>query len=317
MNGELKYEVAFSFLQDDEQLALEIANRVRDRVSVGVFVYSERQEELVGTDGVDAFSRIFGEESRIVVVLFREGWGQTPWTRTEENAIRARGFKEGHEFVLLVKPDAANPPVWLPPTRIYLGFDRYGIDGVASVIEARVQATGGTVHGESVADYAARISRDLDFERERRAFLASDRDVDSAKREVEVLFGEINRLGEQVNQTGSRIQVTFERSSVDFCRVSTINARFGVTWRLRWGNNLEGAGLTFILSEGGEFHNGYTFEEPSYQERLSYDVDLDRAGAVGWRESESERRFLTSVQLAEFWTKRLLAREHGLAQRQS
>jgi len=53
MNGEFKYEVAFSFLQDDEQLALEIANRVRDRVSVGVFLYSERQDELVGTDGVE------------------------------------------------------------------------------------------------------------------------------------------------------------------------------------------------------------------------------------------------------------------------
>ena len=93
MNGEFKYEVAFSFLQDDEQLALEIADRIRDRVSVGVFVYSERQEELVGTDGVDTFSRIFGEESRIVVVVYREGWGQTRWTRVEETAIRTRGFQ--------------------------------------------------------------------------------------------------------------------------------------------------------------------------------------------------------------------------------
>lgn len=62
MSGEFKYEGAFSFLQDDEQLALEIADRVRDRVSVGVFIYSERQDELVGTDGVEAFSRSFGEE---------------------------------------------------------------------------------------------------------------------------------------------------------------------------------------------------------------------------------------------------------------
>ena len=51
MNGEFKYEVAFSFLQDDEQLALEIADRIQDGVSVGVFVYSERQPELVGNDG--------------------------------------------------------------------------------------------------------------------------------------------------------------------------------------------------------------------------------------------------------------------------
>ena len=73
MNGEFKYEVAFSFLQDDEQLALEIADRIRDRVSIGVFVYSERQDELVGTDGVDSFSTIFAEEARIVVILYREG----------------------------------------------------------------------------------------------------------------------------------------------------------------------------------------------------------------------------------------------------
>lgn len=56
MNTEYKYEVALSFLQNDE-LALEIADRIRDRVSVGVFVYSERQDELVGTDGVDSFSK--------------------------------------------------------------------------------------------------------------------------------------------------------------------------------------------------------------------------------------------------------------------
>ncbi len=106
-----KYEVAFSFLQDDEQLALEIADRIRDRVSVKVFVYSERQDELVGTDGVDVFSRVFGEESRIVPVLCRQGWGETKWTRVEENAIRARGFEEGHDFVLLVKLDATDVPV--------------------------------------------------------------------------------------------------------------------------------------------------------------------------------------------------------------
>jgi len=120
-----------------------------------------------------ASPKVFAEESRIVVVLYREGWGQTKWTRVEENAIRTRGFNEGHEFVLLVKLDAAKPPVWLPPTRIYLGFERYGIDGVASAVETRVQASGGEVHTESVGEYAARVTRDLDFETQRRHFLNS------------------------------------------------------------------------------------------------------------------------------------------------
>jgi hypothetical protein len=132
MNDEFKYEVAFSFLQDDEQLALEIADRIRDRVTVSFFIYSERQNELAGTDGVEKFSRIFGKEARVVVILYREGWGQTKWTRVEETAIRTRGFNEGHEFALLVKLDSTNPPIWLPPTRLYLGFERYRIDGVAS-----------------------------------------------------------------------------------------------------------------------------------------------------------------------------------------
>lgn len=117
MRDEFKYEVAFSFLQDDEQLALEIAGRIRERVSIALFIYSERQNELAGTDGVEKFSRVFGEESRVVVILFREGWGQTKWTRVEETAIRTGGFNEGHEFALLVKLDSANPPIWLPPTR--------------------------------------------------------------------------------------------------------------------------------------------------------------------------------------------------------
>jgi hypothetical protein len=222
MNSDYKYEVAFSFLQDDEQLALEIANRIRDRVSVGVFVYSERQEQLVGTDGVDSFSKVFGEESRIAVVLHREGWGQTKWTRVEENAIRARGFEQGHEFVLLVKLDSASAPVWLPPTRIYLGFDRYGIDGVASVIEARVQAAGGVVHAESIANYAARISHDLNFENKRRQFLSSETGVEIARSEVVALFGELKRLAEQVNNS-SEIQLAFHHPSFEFCRLSTTN----------------------------------------------------------------------------------------------
>lgn len=316
MNDEYKYEVAFSFLQDDEQLALEIANRIRDRVSVGVFVYSERQDELVGTDGVDSFSRVFGEESRIVVILYREGWGQTKWTRVEENAIRARGFEQGHEFVLLVKLDPANAPVWLPRTRIYLGFDRYGIDGVASVIEARVQAVGGIVHIESIANYAARISHDLNFESKRRQFLSSDTGVETARTEVVVLFGELERLAQQVNN-GSEIQLAFHHPSFDFCRLSTRNARFGVTWHQQWANSLEYAGLTFILSDGGSFYGPYTIKEPDYKQELSYSVDLDRGGHVGWRESEGEKRLLTTTSLAETWLKLLLEREHRRAERKS
>src|SRR3954470_21148933 len=122
MRDDFKYDVGFSFIQKDEQLALQIADRIRDRVSV--FVYSERQEVFAGTDGVDQHARIYEDEARVVVILHRENWGQTDWTRVEETAIRNRGFKEGYDFLIFVPLDASAKPKWLPKTRIWVGFER-------------------------------------------------------------------------------------------------------------------------------------------------------------------------------------------------
>ena len=84
-----KYDVAFSFLADDEKLAREMNDRMP---SASRFLYADRQGDLVGGDGEVLLNKAFGSESRIVVVLYRDGWGQTPWIRVEETAIRNRGF---------------------------------------------------------------------------------------------------------------------------------------------------------------------------------------------------------------------------------
>ncbi len=248
MNEDYKYEVAFSFLQEDEQLALEIADRIRDRLNVGIFVYSERQDELAGTDGVEKFSKIFAEESRIVMILYREGWGQTRWTRVEETAIRTRGFDEGHEFVLLVNLDATSPPRWLPPTRLYLGFERYGIDGIVSAIESRVQGAGGTIVGVSAVDHAAKIARNLSFNDERTAWLDSEKAVNDADLEVETLINEFERITREVNKHVKEIQIVFGRPEASFCSLSIKGVSLGVTWHRTFANNLNRSGLGIILS---------------------------------------------------------------------
>lgn len=144
MSDDFKYEVAFSFLQDDEPLALEIADRLRDRVKV--FIYSENQKELIGRDGIDQFTSVFREEARVVIILYREDWGQTKWTRIEETAIKNRFPDEGYDFLLIAPLDSPiKLPKWYPPAWIWADVRRYGVDGVASVIENRVQAIGGSV----------------------------------------------------------------------------------------------------------------------------------------------------------------------------
>jgi hypothetical protein len=60
-----------------------------------------------GADGVDAFTRVFRTEARTVVVLHRTRWGQTKWTRVEENAIKSRGFEstDGFDFLIMAPLD--------------------------------------------------------------------------------------------------------------------------------------------------------------------------------------------------------------------
>ena len=50
-----KYDVAISFLAQDEPLAVQLADALRDRMTV--FVYSEQQKELVGKDGLEEGQR--------------------------------------------------------------------------------------------------------------------------------------------------------------------------------------------------------------------------------------------------------------------
>lgn len=73
-----KFDVAFSFVAKDEDLATGINDLLQDRLST--FLYSKQQEGLVGTDGEQTFSDVFGKQARVVVVLYRKEWGQTRWT---------------------------------------------------------------------------------------------------------------------------------------------------------------------------------------------------------------------------------------------
>jgi hypothetical protein len=89
-----KYDVAFSFAGEDEAIANALDTRIRDRLVT--FLYSERQKELGGTDGIESFSRAFRLESRLVVIIYSDKWSKNRWTKIEESAIKER-FLEGGE----------------------------------------------------------------------------------------------------------------------------------------------------------------------------------------------------------------------------
>ena len=66
-DGKFKYDVAISFLAEDEVIAVELSELLSEQFSV--FVYSKKQEELAGKDGDEAFREVYLREARAVVVL--------------------------------------------------------------------------------------------------------------------------------------------------------------------------------------------------------------------------------------------------------
>ena len=302
-----EYDVAFSFLAEDEELATELNDLLSDRLST--FLYSREQGVLAGTDGERTLDRVFGEDSRIVVVLHRENWGSTPWTRIEETAIRNRAYNEGYDFVVFIPlGESASLPEWLPKTRIWVGIERWGLTGAASVVEARVQEQGGSPKAESTVELARRLERDLEGEQSRQSFLRSQAGVDAAREELDTLFGELDRLATEVNDAVSSGGVRTDRDHRGREYLVAVSG-LGVTiaWSQQWANSLEHSSLYVRYWDGVISLRGHNFDgEPEQIRERDYDLDRSRSGTVGWRALRGEKRLLSSKELAAEIMKELL-----------
>lgn len=137
-----KYDVAISFLTSDESIAAAIYEKLSE--SLQVFFYPRKQEELAGTDGLESMRLPFLDGSRVVVVLYREPWGKTPWTRVEETAIKDGCLAQGWQLLFFIALDHESTlPVWLPQHKIRFNYADFGLEQAVGAIKARVQENGG------------------------------------------------------------------------------------------------------------------------------------------------------------------------------
>jgi hypothetical protein len=151
MDNDYKYDIAFSFLKKDQQIIEQLFLLLKDKVKC--FVYFNEQEKLAGRNGENVFNNVFAIEARMIVVAYDDEWGETPWTRVEETAIRNRAHDEGYDFVTLMPVKSGlQAPKWLPKNRIWLGLETYGIEKAAIVLESRVQELFGEVKQLSAQD---------------------------------------------------------------------------------------------------------------------------------------------------------------------
>lgn len=237
---EYDYDVALSLLGADEALATTLAAELKS--SMSVFIYSERQKELAGTDGLETFSEAFGSRSRVCVVLYRAGWGKTPWTGVEETAIKNRGLERGWDFLLVVSVDGS-APIWLPKSQLWLGWERFGVLGAIAVIERKVSEAGGSPRVVTVLDHAEQVAARSKRKAEEQALLNSDHGVHAAHQALAELHQYLN---DQVKSILSRAPsiclhlVQRDRSTVS---VSSEGYSAVFAWSQSYSNTLRHAVL--------------------------------------------------------------------------
>jgi hypothetical protein len=163
------YEVAISFIGADEPLAIQLLEVLQPPVSV--FLYSKAQEELAGRDGIEAFRTVFKERAKLVVILYRPPWGETPWTRVEKQAIEEFAHESGWEHLLFVRLDKTPVPKWVPKPHLYLDLNTFTLADLAGAIKARLVEIGVEVAPVSPADRAAALARKQAYHEQTQAIL--------------------------------------------------------------------------------------------------------------------------------------------------
>lgn len=297
--NDYKYEVAISCLKEDASLAQQLYDFLQPRVR-SIFFYPHNQADLVARDGLEAFQGVFRRESRVVVVIYREGWGQTRWTAIEEIAIKEMCFDAGWSRIVLYSEDEKIPK-WLPQSYIWAG-KRYGLSALASVIEQKVQEAGGTVGEEDVVAKAQRIQRSLAAAKAREDRRFSEEAVQVAYRERKAVDA---RLAEVVTNlaTPDPSGLLHGEKISGMYTVQTSDVAVAFYWNGNTVNSIQGDTLTLLMSTGPL---RYGWREDAKREVAKYELELAEEEAT-WRWVEIERDLhYTSVELADEAVRRLM-----------
>jgi hypothetical protein len=188
-------DVAISFLSRDQEIAQQLFDSL---MGLKVFFFPRNQEDLAGTDGMETMRTPF-MEARVVVVLFRLPWGQTPWTRVEETAVKDRCLNKGWQGLLFVQLDKTHVhPVWLPQTHVRYNVEEFALAGLTSVIKARVLEQGGTIKKVDALTEAARIRRETDHNQLRESLMGNSAWISDLRKSIVDLYQEVVRLAREI-----------------------------------------------------------------------------------------------------------------------
>lgn len=300
-----KYDVAFSFLAADEKLAREFAEALKPELVS--FVYSEQQKELAGKDGVEEFSRVFKKDSRLNVILFRDGWGATHWTGVEEKAIKERVFFDrdgGWPSVLIIAlEEKPNRPFWFPPSVLFFSLPAFGFKEAVGVIRVRALEAGAMSRFETPAELAARTRKRLE-DRDRRAGLVnSGEGVRAAQKLIPALFAAIKAEADLIALETEGSQRVLTKADASSCVVCVGRMSLTWAWSTRYMTSLKDAELCVTLFDGHakmSWDYGRASLAATQRRRCTYELFVAEGDEWQWREVGTSYT-VSTAQLVKTW----------------
>jgi hypothetical protein len=300
---EFKYEVAFSFLEQDEGLILKLYEHIRDRLTC--FIYSLKQEELITEDGIEKFTDVFSKDSRVVVLLYRENYGKTRWTKIEETAIKNRGLNNGFGFLILIPYDEKiRIPKWYPEQFIWGNLKHTGVEELSQLIINKVKTSGGEININALIAKAERIKRSMDHTEKLKHHLNTQQALLDCNAELLSLFQFINDLADDI--LTKKLGLDYEISKgTSLLKITLQDYVFQFLFD-RVANNVIGSGKLEV-----KFFKKEYIDDPYPQEKFntvlskSYQFTRDIDWNVFWKDITNNEIYISHF-LAEHYFYKLL-----------
>ena len=299
--AEPNYDVAISFLARDEPTAREL-NTALEQAGLSVFFFPRKQEELAGTDGMEAMRTPF-MKGRLIVILYRPPWGDTPWTRVEETAIKDRCLKDGWGSLVFVVLDRTKPiPKWLPDGRIRFNFEDYGMEQAIGAVKMRVQELGGVLQRASPVVMAKILKEKADLKHEQDVLFRDtawaqgtakpviEALMKSLMAEVERIKGEaglpLEVAGYEPHMAGFRAIIRYKRVTLEV---------FWKQWHLNVVEDIplectEYNARVYLLRE----RRGVVYREPPSLRSQKYFAALNLARQLRWTDKRKPEQLLSN-----------------------
>jgi hypothetical protein len=246
-----------------------------------VFVYSKKLEEVGCTDGIDTYREVFSKQARVVVVLYRKGWGKTKFTGLEESAIKDFCLNNHYKGLVFIKLDNEENPKWLPETFIWIDFELYKLQRTVGAIALRAQEAGVSIREETSIDRAKRAERRRAAQIRRECAL-SVQGAEAARLCVPNLFMSIQVKAGEINLEVPSLALESSYLGNEFV-LNSGHFSLQIIFRQTYGNIVRDVPLECKLYSSRLMlpgSRGYYLTNPESLDRKTF--FLDYSDAMGW-----------------------------------